>query len=144
MDLTGVIFVKKVYLLARCAEPSPPLGTILGNIGANASSFCIQFNNKTSELPTYFSLKTTIYVFSNKSTSFIVDLPSITFFLGLLKFDKTINIRVLDRLHEKVISCVNLYSILQLARLKFPNKPLKVAFKVIIGSVYSMGLTIII
>jgi len=143
VDLSGIIFIKKIYLVANGAEPAPPLGTILGNIGANASSFCTSFNNRTSELPSYFSLKVTIFVYTNKSTQFILDLPSTTYFLGLLKFDRTIKIRLTDRFHEKIISCVDLYSILQLAKLKFPNKPLHLAFKTILGSVYSMGLTIV-
>lgn len=143
MDLSGIIFIKKIYLMANGAEPAPPLGTILGNIGVQASPFCIQFNNKTSELPSYFLLKVTIYISTNKSTQFTVDLPSITYFLGLLKFDRTIKIRLTDRFHEKIISCIDLYSILQLTKLKFPNKPLHLAFKIILGSVHSMGLTVV-
>jgi hypothetical protein len=34
MDITGVKFIKRVYLSSHSADPSPPLGTILGNIGA--------------------------------------------------------------------------------------------------------------
>ena len=30
----------KIYILAQKAENSPPLGTILGNLGVNAIKFC--------------------------------------------------------------------------------------------------------
>jgi ribosomal protein L11 len=74
--------------------------------------------------------------------NFVVDLPSISYFLNLLKFESVVKVRLHDRYHDKLISCVKLYSVLQLARLKFPNKALPLAFKIIMGTVYSMNLTI--
>lgn len=142
IDLTRVKFIKRIYIQSSSADPAPPLGTVLGNIGADARIFCTQSNLRTSELPTYFSLKTTIYIYENKSMNFVIDLPSISYFLNLLRFDKIIKVRVLDRIHEKTVSCVTLYSILQLAKFKFPHKDLPVSFKIILGTVNSMNITI--
>jgi ribosomal protein L11 len=89
--------VKKIYIYAQSAEPVPPLGTILSNLGADTKIFCTQFNNKTLELPTYLLLKTTITIATNKSTSFTIDLPSTTSILTLLQFEKIIKVRVYDR-----------------------------------------------
>ena len=74
--------------------------------------------------------------------NFIIDLPSISYFLNLLKFDKLITVRVSDRLHEKIVPSVTLYSILKLAKLKFPYMDLRASFKIIVGTVNSMNLKI--
>lgn len=136
-------YIKKLYLRANSAEPAPPLGTILGNIGVNSTAFCTLFNNKTENLPNYFLLKTTIFIYENKSTNLIVDFPSISYFLTLLKFEKTIKIKVLDRMHEKLITCVKLYHSLQISKLKYPHSDLKTAFFIVLGTCYSMKLTIV-
>lgn len=39
IDLSGVKLIKKVYLQSHSAEPSPPLGTVLGNIGCMLQLF---------------------------------------------------------------------------------------------------------
>ena len=142
LDLVRVKYIKKIYLQSNSADPSPPLGTILGNIGANAGTFCTQFNLRTQNLPTYFSLKTTIYIYDNKNMNFTIDLPSTSYFLNLLKFDKLIIVRMSDRSHEKTVSCVTLYSILKLAKLKFPYMDLYSSFKIVVGTVNSMNLKI--
>lgn len=102
-NLVGVKYVKKIYLRAQSADPSPPLGTILGNIGANALNFCTLFNNRTKNLPSYLALKTTIYIYDNKTIDFIVSLPSTSFFPNAIKFERTIKIFVGDRFNDKII-----------------------------------------
>jgi len=112
--------VKKIYLRAQSADPAPPLGTVLGNLGVNTNTFCASFNLFTKMLPVYFSLSVTIAIFENRTTSFTVGLPSIGFILTLLKFNKALKIRVHDRFHEKIVSCIRLYSLLKVAKFKFP------------------------
>lgn len=143
IDMTRVKFIKKVYLQSNSAEPSPPLGTILGNIGANAGTFCTQFNLKTKDLPVYLKLKTIIYIYDNRSLDFTIDLPSVSYFLNLLKFEKIVKVRVLDRMHEKTLICVSLYEVIKLSKLKFPHLSLEVSFKIIMGTINSMKLIII-
>jgi ribosomal protein L11 len=121
-------YIKKIFIRAQSADPSPPLGTVLGNLGVTTSNFCTSFNLFTKQLPLYFLLKVTISIFENKSTSFTVDLPSTGYFLTLLKFDHVIKVRVFDRLHDKTIQCIKLGELLKLARLKFPNLPLLQSF----------------
>lgn len=135
-------YTKNIYLRAQGAEPAPPLGTILGNLGVNTTTFCTNFNLFTKNIPIYFLLKVKIAIYENRSTSFSIDLPSTCYFLNLLKFEKTIKIWVFDRFHDKVISCVKLYEILKLTKLKFPELPLTQSFFIILGSVKSMNLFI--
>jgi large subunit ribosomal protein L11 len=143
INLVGTKYIKKIYLRAQSADPSPPLGTVLGNIGVNASNFCTLFNNRTKNLPSYLALKTTIYVYHNKTIDFTVSLPSTSFFLNAIRFEKTIKVFVGDRFNDKIILCVELYAVLQLAKLKFSNYSLKKAFGIILGTIKSMNLVIV-
>jgi len=125
------------------ADPSPPLGTILGNLGVNTNTFCTSFNLYTKNLPKYFLLKVTIFILENRTTTFLVKLSSVGFILSLLRFNKMIKVKIYDRFHEKSLSCVKVYSLLKLAKFKFPNCNLKQSFNVILGTAKSMKLTII-
>jgi len=133
---------KKMFIGAGKADPAPPLGTVLGNLGVTTSAFCLQFNQFTQDLPAYFVLKTFIVITSNRTFTFSVTLPSTTHFLNLLKFSKIIQVRVHDRYHEKTIFCIDLLSIVQLAKFKFPYIPLQQSVPILLGSVRSMGLVI--
>jgi len=113
-------YVKKIFIQSQMADPSPPLGTVLGNLGVNTVNFCNNFNLYTKKLPSYFMLKVTIFIFDNKTINFNTGLPSTSFILGLLKFDKVIKVRIFDRYNDKTISCVKLVEVIKLARLKFP------------------------
>jgi large subunit ribosomal protein L11 len=143
VDKALVKHVKKIYILSQSADPSPPLGTVLGNLGVNTNTFCTAFNSFTKNLPNYFLLKVTIYVLENRTTSFIVFLPSIGYILTLLKFVKILKVRVFDRFHDKNFFCVTVFSLLKLAKLKFPHSSLKKSFPVILGTVRSMNLTVV-
>jgi ribosomal protein L11 len=35
-----ILHIKKCFIVASKAEPIPPLGTILGNLGVSSSQFC--------------------------------------------------------------------------------------------------------
>lgn len=136
-------YIKKIYITSQGADPAPPLGTILGNLGVNTVNFCTNFNLFTKSIPNYFSLKVTIYIFDNRSTSFIIDLPSTGYILNLLKFEKIVKVRAFDRIHDKTISCVLLQEVVALAKLKFAYLPIQQSFNIIFGSIKSMGLYII-
>lgn len=88
-------------------------------------------------------MKVNIYIFDNRSTSFTVSLSSTGFFLTLLKFDRLVKVKFNGRLNDKMITCVDLYQILQLSKLKFPYLPLEKSFPIILGTVKSMGLFVV-
>jgi hypothetical protein len=89
------------------------------------------FNLFTKTIPIYFLLKTTISIFDNKSTTFSIDLPSVGFFLSLLKFEKLVKIRVFDKYQEKNIFCIKLIELFKLAIFKFPELPISKSFLIL-------------
>jgi len=82
---TEITHIKKSFIMANKAEPVPPLGTILGNIGVSTIKFCEEFNLFTKNLPTYILLKVTIYIFDNRTFKFSVKAPSTGFFIEFIK-----------------------------------------------------------
>ena len=119
-DITRSIhYIKLITIKSQGANPAPPLGTVLGNIGVNTSNFCSEFNDYTKTLPTYFMLRTTINIFDNRSYQFSIKLPSIGHILNLLKFERIIKVKIYDRINDKSIICVKLYQIIQLIQFKF-------------------------
>ncbi len=124
-------FIKTIYIRSQNADPAPPLGTILGNLGVNTTNFCTTFNLHTKNIPAYFLLKTKISIFDNKSTSFVISQPSIGFLLNLLKFEQSFKFRTANRTNEKVLICIRLYDLIKLAKFKFFELPLDQSFKMI-------------
>lgn len=143
IDNIEVLHVKKCFLVSKSAEPLPPLGTILGNLGVNTIKFCEEFNNYTKNLPAYLMLKVIIYILDNRSFKFIVTFSSTTFILNLLKFEKIIKVKFFDRLHEKSVTCILLKDVIQLALFKFPKIDLKKSIPIIWGSIKSMNIIIL-
>ncbi len=138
-----VLHVKKCFLISNSAEPLPPLGTILGNLGVNTVKFCEEFNNFTKGLPNYFLLKVVIYILDNRSFKFNVFFPTTTFIINILKFEKIIKIKFFDRLHDKSITCILLKDLIQLALFKFPQQNLMNSLPMVWGSVKSMNILVI-
>ncbi len=108
-----------IFVQSSNANSGPPIGTVLGNLGVNAVKFCKDFNDFTKSLPYYFILKVRIIIFDNRNFAFFVRLPAVSFILNLLRFDKSILVKHYDRMHTRVISCVNFNDLLLLCRLKF-------------------------
>ena len=120
-----------LFVKAGSAEPGPPLGTVLGNLGVNASKFCKDFNAFTSALPNYIYLKVKIVISISRSYEFSVDLPSTGFIISLLKFEKTFLISKRNFIKKKVFNCILLTELIKLAKFKFPNLKLEQSFKIV-------------
>jgi ribosomal protein L11 len=134
-----VLYKIEVFLRSQLAEPGPPLGTVLGNLGLNATKFCKEFNDFTKELPTYFMLRTVISVLEDKSFSIQVFLPSIGFIISLLKFERSF----LRHGKPVSVSCITAKNVVSLAKFKFPQLPLETSVPMVCGSVMSAGLKIV-
>jgi ribosomal protein L11 len=117
--------------MSQKAEPVPPLGTILGNIGVNTIKFCEEFNNFTKNLSQYFLLKVVIIIFENKTFKFNISKSPITHLINLLKFEKKIKIKIKNLLQEKIINCITLKNVIQLALYIFPNKDLYITIPIV-------------
>jgi large subunit ribosomal protein L11 len=131
--------VIEIFLRSQLAESGPPLGTVLGNLGVNTVKFCKEFNDFTAELPSYFFLKVKINILEDRSFSFFIFLPTVGFFLSLLKFTRIVNYSGENFLEK----CVSLKEVVQLALLKFPFLHISESFPIICGTVNSAGLLIV-
>jgi len=129
--------------MSKKAEPLPPLGTVLGNLGVNTNKFCEEFNNYTKDLPNYFIIQVIITIYENRNYNFIIKGPTTGFLINLLKFEKKIKYIVFDRINEKVIFCINSDDIVKIALFKFPNIDLQKSIPIILGSLKSMNINIL-
>lgn len=114
-----------LFINAGSAEPGPPLGTVLGNLGVNSSKFCKEFNTYTSGLPSYFKLKVDILINENRNFEFFVNLPSTSYIISLLKFENTFDVVYGNFVSKKKYNCIYLTDLIKLALFKFPDLDLK-------------------
>jgi large subunit ribosomal protein L11 len=135
--------IKIVYIQVQNAEPTPPLGTILGNIGVNTVKFCDEFNKFSKNLPSFLIVKVKIYINENKTFHFDIQSLSITYILKILKFKNIIKMSIHNRIYDKEIMCIRLKDIIVLALFKFFGKSLNESLNIFFGIVKSMNLIII-
>jgi len=140
--MSAIKHIKKIYIISQKADTAPPLGTVLGNIGVNTSSFCTQFNAYTKNLPTYFKVSVYINIFENRNFEFFVTPPPIGWILYLLQFPVTIKVVVDNREQDKTIYCIKLYDVLKLAKFKFGVCD-KRTVMIIVSVIKSKNLTIV-
>lgn len=77
------------YLKANSATVSPPLSSVLGNLGLNTSNFCKEFNNLTEDLPEYLLIKVFLKV-DLSSRTWVIKLGkvAITYIFRLISLKK--------------------------------------------------------
>lgn len=127
-----------LFIRSQQAEAGPPLGTVLGNMGLNATKFCKEFNDYTKELPVYFYLQVEVSILEDKSFGIKVKLPNIGFILGMLKREKSLKRGGKD----VIIQVVTLKSIVELTLFKLPGRPLRETLPMVIGTLLAAGLKI--
>ncbi len=71
----------KLQVPAGQANPSPPIGPALGQRGVNIMEFCKAFNAQTQNMDQGVPVPTTITVHTDKSFSFIMKTPPVSYFL---------------------------------------------------------------
>jgi len=127
-----------IMLYAQSAEPGPPLGTMLGNLGVNTVKFCKEFNDFTLELPNYIKMCVLIYIYENKSFTFTINLPPLGYIIKLLKKEKVMLIGD----NSIIVEYLDLFDVLQLVKFKFPFLSLAKGLKIVTSSIHSAGLFI--
>ena len=70
-----IVNVLKLQIPAGGANPSPPVGPALGQVGLNIMDFCNAFNNATQESEKGMPLPVVINVYEDKSYDFVVKTP---------------------------------------------------------------------
>lgn len=71
----------KLQIPAGQANPSPPIGTALGQRGVNIMEFCKAFNAASQKLEPGMPIPTVITIYGDKSFSFITKTPPASYFL---------------------------------------------------------------
>jgi large subunit ribosomal protein L11 len=85
--LKGTIMAKKItgyiklQVPAASATPSPPIGPALGQRGLNIMEFCKAFNAATQEMEKGAPIPVVITAFADKSFTFEMKLPPVTYFI---------------------------------------------------------------
>ena len=70
-----IVNVLKLQIPAGGANPSPPVGPALGQVGLNIMDFCNAFNSATQESEKGMPLPVVINVYEDKSFDFVVKTP---------------------------------------------------------------------
>ncbi len=71
----------KLQIPAGDAKPAPPVGPALGQRGLNIMEFCKAFNAKTAQLEKGMPIPVVITAFADRSFTFEMKQPPVTFFL---------------------------------------------------------------
>ncbi len=129
----------KLLVDAGKATPSPPVGPALGQRGVNIMEFCKAFNAETSKMEGLLPVTVTVYV--DKSFSFIVKTPPVSY---LLK--KAANIQKGSGEVPKVkAGAVTRSQVEEIAKTKLPDlntDSIEAASKIVEGTARSMGIDV--
>ncbi len=71
----------KLQVPAGSATPSPPIGPALGQRGVNIMEFCKSFNAQSQEMEKGSPIPVVITYYADKSFSFIMKTPPVSYFL---------------------------------------------------------------
>ena len=127
----------KIY--AQNADIGPPLGTILGNFGVNATKFSKEFNEMTSDISFFLKLRTTITIFDNNTFAIKLNIPSTGFLVSLYKYEKIYKVNG----REYTVDVIHLYDVLLLCKMKLPKMDLSSALRMISGTLGAGNVVII-
>ena len=136
--ITGYL---KLQVPAGSATPSPPIGPALGQRGLNIMEFCKAFNAQTQDQEKGSPIPVVITVFADKSFSFEMKTPPVTYFIK-----KAVNLKSGSKLPGKdsagTITQAQIRDIAE-KKLKDLNAyDVDAAAKMIAGSARSMGIQV--
>ena len=131
----------KLEIVGGKATPQPPLGPALGQRQVNIMEFCKAFNDATKDIMG-IKVPVQIFIYSDKSFSFIVKKPSMT---SLIK--KVLNIESGSKEPGKnIVAKLTMEQVESIAKEKIENMncvdDLNAAMQMVIGSARSMGILI--
>lgn len=132
----------KLQIPAGQANPSPPIGTALGQRGLNIMEFCKAFNAATQEMEQGVPTPTIITVFADKSFSFITKTPPASYYLK-----KAARVQKgASEVGKEIVGQVRVSQVREIAEKKMVDlnaNDLEQAMKIIAGSARSMGLEVV-
>ena len=129
----------KLLVDAGKATPSPPVGPALGQRGVNIMEFCKAFNAETSKMEGLLPVTVTVYV--DKSFSFIVKTPPVSYLLKkAAKVDKGSG-----EVPKVKAGEVTRAQVEEIAKTKLPDlntDSIEAASKIVEGTARSMGIDV--
>ena len=136
--ITGYI---KLQVPAGSATPSPPIGPALGQRGLNIMEFCKAFNAATQELEKGSPIPTVITAYADKSFTFEMKQPPVTYFIK-----KALNLKSGSKLPGKdsagTITQAQLRDIAEKKMKDLNADDVETAMTMIAGSARSMGIQV--
>ena len=133
--------VVRLQIPAGQANPSPPVGPALGQVGLNIMEFCNAFNAKTADAEPGILIPVIINVYSNKTFTFITKTPPASTLLkkaaGIPKGSGEPNVEKVGKINQKQLK--------EIAEIKAPDLnavDIEAAMKIISGTARSMGLEV--
>ena len=131
----------KLQVPAGSATPSPPIGPALGQRGLNIMEFCKAFNAATQELEKGSPIPTVITAYADKSFTFEMKQPPVTYFIK-----KAVNLKSGSKLPGKesagTITVAQLRDIAQKKMKDLNADDIDAAMSMIAGSARSMGIQV--
>lgn len=132
----------KLQVPAGVATPSPPIGPALGQRGLNIIMFTKEFNSKTQDMEKGAPCPTVITYYTDKSFTFEIKTPPVTFFLkkatGLKSGSKTPG--------KETAGTVGRDKVREIAEAKMKDlnaDTVEQAMRMVEGSARSMGLEVV-
>jgi large subunit ribosomal protein L11 len=129
----------KLQVAAGQANPSPPVGPVLGQHGVNIMEFCKAFNAKTQSLEPGLPTPVVITVYNDKSFTFITKTPPASILLKKAAGLKSGS----SRPNTEKVGTVTRAQLEEIANTKMPDlsaADLDAAVRTIAGTARSMGL----
>lgn len=132
----------KLQVPAGKANPSPPIGTVLGPRGINIMDFCKAFNAQTQQMEAGTPIPVEITIYSDKSFTFVMKNPPNTYFLkkalGIEKGSTTPG-------RGAFVGKLTMTQIRDMVQKKMPDlnaNDLEAGCRMMIGSARSMGIQV--
>ena len=136
-----VVNVLKLQIPAGGANPSPPVGPALGQVGLNIMDFCNAFNSATQESEKGMPLPVVINVYEDKSFDFVVKTPP-----AAVLIRKALNIpKGSGEPNREKVATVTWDQVKVIAEDKMPDLnafTIESAMKMVAGTARSMGFKI--
>ena len=136
-----IVNVLKLQIPAGGANPSPPVGPALGQVGLNIMDFCNAFNAATQESEKGMPLPVVINVYEDKSFDFVVKTPP-----AAVLIRKALNItKGSGEPNREKVGKLTRSQLEDIAKAKEPDlnsNDIDAAVKIIAGTARSMGVEV--
>ena len=131
----------KLQIPGGGATPAPPVGSTLGQHGANIMEFCKRFNAKTGDKKGQ-TVPVEITIYTDRSFDFIIKTPPVS---ELIRKKANVS-KGSSRPHELKVGKISWNDVEEIAHIKLPDLnafTIEQAKKIVAGSARSMGIDVI-